>query len=176
MGGTRASFSFALTLLLLSSGSCAIASADSWDEAEIGHGITVLYPANWHIANGKPLTIFSPGKRLEGVGIGPGTAEVTVLEQHATFDQFVDDARADAGILSIKNLLPGGVRGCPRLRRVIALENDGPPEAKATILQVGFFCERRSQSLLLLLRCWRNDPKHRYFQKIAERMARGIRF
>jgi hypothetical protein len=69
--------------------------------------------------------------------------------------------------------------GCSEIKEVTSKEPGVPSEdspiSVPTIINTDFFCEAKGRKIVTLLRNWEDDKRQQEYQRIALRMAKGIR-
>jgi hypothetical protein len=176
----------AAVALLLSLAGAAVASTDGWQRFSSSNRFSVLYPAAW-VRNGVStdrLQLRSSEGGAEGIGIKRGQAEITVMEAQESSKQTLAQVIAyytqGTTVLSRKDV-PGEAApsGCSEIKEVTSKEPGVPSEdspiSVPTIINTDFFCEAKGRKIVTLLRNWEDDKRQQEYQRIALRMAKGIR-
>lgn len=172
--------------LIVTLGGVAVASADGWQRFISSSRFSVLYPEAWvrNAGSTDRLQLRSSKGGSEGIGIRQGQAEITVMEAQAfsnqTLTQLIGYYTHGATVLSRRDVLvEAGPRGCGALKEVTSREPAVPPGdspiSVPTIINTDFFCEVVGRKIVVLLRNWKGDKRQQEYQRIALRMAKGIR-
>jgi hypothetical protein len=175
-----------VVVLLFMLGGAAFASTDGWRRFSSSTHFSVLYPGGWFRTGVSKdrLQLLSSRGGAEGVGIKQGQAEITVMEAQASSTRTLAEVIAyytqDTTVLSRRDVpAETGKSGCSELKEVTSKEPAIPPAdspiSVPNIINTDFFCEVDGRKIVTLLRNWEGDKRQEEYQRVALRMAKGIR-